>query len=91
MSPTCCVPTSYDSSLLKDWRKARKIAKTPESILPSRAQLYLPDKILKTLVDNADHFLRILDVTPEAIRKIVQWDPASLEDLQEVAAVISGW
>lgn len=49
------------------------------------------DGLLNKLLDHGRDFLRVQEVTPALIRKIIQWDLASSADFEDVASLISDW
>lgn len=76
---------------LMSWREdhKNKCSQGAPTFLSSRVDL--PDKHIKKLLDHGGDFLRIPEITPTYIRKVISWDMASLSDLKEVAAIILSW
>lgn len=77
-------------ALLEQWREEHRLAECGEFSLLS-SQVDLPDSALKKILDHGGDFLRIEDITPAAIQKVVQLDLASPSDFQCIAAIISDW
>lgn len=75
---------------LEQWREEHRVAERGEFSLLS-SQVDLPDSALKKILDHGGDFLRVEDITPATIQKVVQLDLASPSDFQCIAAIISDW
>ncbi|PPR04750.1 hypothetical protein CVT24_006896 [Panaeolus cyanescens] len=92
----CTLPDSQKKNLhtqLEAWRDQQNPAVQPElegfALFSSR--LVMPDKVIKRLVDYGGHFLRHVEVTPELIHKVAQWDLATDSSLRQVVNIICCW